>query len=287
MKVHIPFRFCISEGHPLPKQHQILCQIIYQIALANDERACIAGSHALEMIMKEMGRNSFTPNDVDIFTTLYFTDEDYDKIKRKFSKECKNHFLFFDKRFESRYRVDRMRQVLNVTIKYKGYLDHITQIDPPLQIIVLDNELPVDLRPDDIGFANNVVDRFDISICKCVIPNMLRLNEVVAMCRSDIQFWEMEYDMRKFKKSETSWNRIVKYATRGFTLTKLRFGENRVINLQDGNLRVFVGGNELLSNVTEDNFVVDPNEYDGNISVSSIDESNTSESYTNMVINDI
>ena len=115
---------------------------------------------------------------------------------------------------------------------------------------------------------------------------MVRLNKVVAMCRSDIQFWEMEYDMRKFKKSETSWNRIVKYASRGFRLTKLRFGENRVINLLDGNLRVFVGGNQLLSNVMEDNFSVDPNEYDGNVSVSSIDKSNMSESYIDMSLID-
>ena len=197
MKVHIPFQFRIVQGHSLPIQHQILCQIIYQIALANDKRACIAGSYALDMIMKEMGRNSFRPNDVDIFTTLYFTEEDYDKIKRKFSKECTNYLLCFDKRFESRSRVDRMRQVLNVTIQYNAYLDQVTQIDPPLQIIVIDNELPVYLRPDDIGFANDIVERFDISICKCIIPNLLRLNEVVAMCRSDIQFWEMEYDMQK------------------------------------------------------------------------------------------
>ena len=150
----------------------------------------------------------------------------------------------------------------------------------PLQIIVLNNKLPIDLRPDDYGFAVKVTDRFDISVCKCVIPNLLQLNEVVAMCRSDIQFWEMEYDMRKYKQSKISWKRIVKYASRGFKMTKLRFGENRVINLVDGNFCLFVSGNQLLSNMTEDICFVDPSEYNGNVSISSCDKSNTSESYT-------
>ena len=93
--------------------------------------------------------------------------------------------------------------------------------------------------------------------------------------------------MQKFKKSETSWNRIVKYASRGFRLTKLRFGQNSVINLVDGNLRVIVEGDQLLSNVTENNDCDDPNEHDGNVSISSIDESNTNESYVDMSLNNV
>ena len=70
-------------------------------------------------------------------------------------------------------RVDRMHQIWNLKIAKIWYLDNIQEIEPLLQIIVLDNKLPIDMLSNDNGFAVDVIDRFDISICKCMIPNLL------------------------------------------------------------------------------------------------------------------
>ena len=88
MIIHIPFRFRLVPGYSLSMAHQKLCQMIYQLALRNDERACIAGSYALQQITKDMGRSTFESNDVDVFTTLYFSVEDMIIFEHKFDELC-------------------------------------------------------------------------------------------------------------------------------------------------------------------------------------------------------
>jgi hypothetical protein len=253
MIIHIPYRFQISEGYSLPKSHQMLCQMIYQLALRNNERACIAGSHALQQVMSELGRTSFKSNDVDIFTSLYFDDENIKILEHKFQQLCSDHLVMTNKLLESRSGVDGMRQIWNIEIfglQRTGNVSAVRSIYPPLQVIVLNNELPIELRPDDHGFAVSVVERFDISVCKCVIPNLFRLDQVVAMSRSDIINWEMEYDMRKFKRTKLAWKRIVKYADRGFKLCRLRFEDNNVIRMVDGTVDIVTRRNRSLTNDT-------------------------------------
>jgi hypothetical protein len=224
--------------------------------------------------MKEMNQTAFTHNDVDIFTTLYFTDENMRMLEHKFEQNCTKHYFFIDKIMESKSRVDKMRQIWNIRIVRVWYLDHTTTVDPPLQIIVLDNELPTDLRPDDHGFAVNTVERFDISVCKCVIPNLLALDRVVAMSYLDVVHWEMEYDMQKFKTVEIAWKRILKYSARGFKLCRIRFGERKVIHLVDGNVRIFIRGNRVLSNETTSYSSIEQTEDIERVSMSSSNESN-------------
>jgi hypothetical protein len=175
---------------------------------------------------------------------------------------------------ESRYGVDKIRQIWNVRIVRVWYLDHATEIGPPLQIIVLNNNLPEDPQPDDCAFAINTVVRFDISVCKCVIPNLLALDKILTMSRLDIVNWEMEYDMRKFKSVEIVWKRILKYSARGFKLCRLQFGDQRVIHLVDGNIRIFAGGNQILSNETSSCISMERTETVSNISLPSSDENN-------------
>jgi len=275
MIIHVPFRFELIQGYPLPIAHQVLCQIIYQLALHNDNRACIAGSHALQQVMKEMGRTTFRSNDVDVFTTLYFTPENMRSLERKFEKQCTNHFFTVDRIMESKSRVDGMRQIWNLVIMQIRRLGNVTEVqrvDPPVQIIVLDEERPCDLRPDDSGFAGEVVDRFDISVCKCVIPNLLRLNHVVTMSRSDILNWEMEYDLRKLKSTNNAWNRLLKYSTRGFKLSRLRFDSGQVIHMVDGIIRIFEQGNQLLANEVVANSLCDSMDNIESVSILSTDE---------------
>jgi hypothetical protein len=148
MIIHIPFHFQLIQSYPLPVAHQKLCQMIYQLALHNDERACIAGSHALQQVMKEMGRATFRSNDVDVFTTLYFAAEDMKILERKFEEQCRDYFFCVDKIMESRSRVDGMRQIWNLVVMQIQRISNIAEVqtvDPPIQIIVLDNELPHDL----------------------------------------------------------------------------------------------------------------------------------------------
>ena len=126
----------------------MVCQMIYQLALRNNERACIAGSHALQQVMNELGRTSFKSNDVDIFTSLYFDDEDIKILEHKFQELCSDHMFIVDKLLESRYRVDGMRQIWNITIfglQHRGNVSEIINIDPPFQVIVLGNEMPIEL----------------------------------------------------------------------------------------------------------------------------------------------
>jgi hypothetical protein len=112
--------------------------------------------------------------------------------------------FIIDKLLESRSRVDGMQQIWNIAIfglQHTGNVSEVQSIYPPLQIIVLNNKLPIELHPDDHGFAVSVVECFNISVCKCVIPNLFRLDQVVAMSCSNIINREMEYDMHNFKKN--------------------------------------------------------------------------------------
>ena len=136
MNLHVPFHFRVYPSSSLPKLHQVLCQMLYQTALQNNKRACIAGLYALELVIKQMGRTSFHSNDINIFTTLYLSKEDLEKIETKFSQVFNDHICFTDKLFESRSRVNRMRQIWNLKIAKIWYLDNIQEIEPPLQIIV-------------------------------------------------------------------------------------------------------------------------------------------------------
>ena len=90
-------------------------------------------------------------------------------------------------------------------------------------------------------------------MCKCAIPNLFELNRAVAMSRSvilDIVNCEMEYDLRKLKSTDNAWNRLLKYANRGFKPSRLRFGNSQVIHMVDGIIRIFEQGNQLLANET-------------------------------------
>jgi hypothetical protein len=275
MIIHIPFHFQLIQSYPLPVAHQKLCQMIYQLALHNDERACIAGSHALQQVMKEMGRATFRSNDVDVFTTLYFTAEDMKILERKFEEQCRDYFFCVDKIMESRSRVDGMRQIWNLVvmqIQRIGNIAEVQTMDPPIQIVVLNNELPHDLRSNDHGFAVEVVDRFDISVCKCVIPNLFKLNRVLAISRSDILNWEMEYDLRKLKSTDNAWKRLLKYSTRGFKLSRLRFDNSQVIHMVDGIVRIFERGNQLLENDTIATPSYEPMDNIESVSILSTDE---------------
>jgi hypothetical protein len=225
--------------------------------------------------MKEMGRTTFRSNDVDVFTTLYFSAEDMKSLEWKFEEQCTNYFFVVNKIMESSSRVDGMRQIWNLVvtrIHRVGNVAELQIVDPPIQIIVLDNELPRDLQPNDHGFAVEVVDRFDISVCKCVIPNLFRLNCVVAISRSDILNWEMEYDLRKLKSTDNAWKRLLKYATRGFKLSRLRFDNSQVIHMVDGIVRIFDQGNQLLVNEAVANSPYEPIDNDESISVLSTEE---------------
>jgi hypothetical protein len=90
--------------------------MIYQLALRNNERACIAGLHALQQVMSKLGRTSFKSNDVDIFTSLYFDDKNIKILEQKFQQLCSDHLFMIDKLLESRSRVDGMQQIWNIEI---------------------------------------------------------------------------------------------------------------------------------------------------------------------------
>jgi hypothetical protein len=256
MIIHIPFRFRLVQEYSLSTAHQKLCQMIYQLALRNDERACIAGSYALQQITKDIGRTTFESNDVDVFTTLYFSVEDMIIFERKFDALCDDSYIIIDRLMESYSRVDGMRQIWNfaiVGIKRVGNIVRLQRVYPPVQLIVLNNELPRNLQLNDREFAKEVVDRFDISVCKCAIPNLFELNRAVAMSRSvllDIVNREMEYDLRKLKSTDNAWSRLLKYVARGFKLNRLRFGNCQVMYIVDGIIRIFEQGNQLLPNKT-------------------------------------
>ena len=76
-----------------------------------------------------------------------------------------------------------------------GNVSVIQDVDPPIQVIVLDNDPFTTAQPSDYRFVVDVINRFDISVCKCAIPNMLSLEQAITTSRSDIVFQEMEYDM--------------------------------------------------------------------------------------------
>jgi predicted DNA-binding transcriptional regulator len=90
--------------------------MIYQLALRNNERACIAGLHVLQQVMSKLGWMSFKSNDIDIFTSLYFDDENIKILKHKFQQLCSDHLFMIDKLLESRSRVDGMQQIWNIEI---------------------------------------------------------------------------------------------------------------------------------------------------------------------------
>ena len=168
-----------------------------------------------------------------------------------------------------------MRQIWNfvvMQIQCVGNIAEIQAVDPPIQIIVLNNELPHDLQPNEHEFAVEVVDRFDISVCKCVIPNLFKLNCVLAVSRSDILNWEMEYDLRKLKSTDNAWKRLLKYSIRGFKLSRLRFDNSQVIHMVDGIVRIFERGNQLLENDTIATPSYEPMDNVESVSILSTDE---------------
>jgi hypothetical protein len=102
--------------------------MIYQLALCNNKRACIAGLHALQQVMSELGWTSFKSNNVDIFTSLYFDDKNIKILKQKFQQLCSNHLFMTNKLLESRSRVDGMQQIWNIAIFGLQHTGNVSEV---------------------------------------------------------------------------------------------------------------------------------------------------------------
>ena len=238
----------------LGKDEQYLCQIIHQIAQINEELTCIAGSFPLTEILHQKGLPVFTSNDVNIFTTLELTDQDIKQTVRIIKRHAKDSVI------EWYNNTDRSidgcgSMVPNLLSVTDFYIHDRLQTNTrgkaregyKLQLIsVLDNVSRTDFsKLNNRSFSIRTMQNFDISVCKCAIPDVFKASTIITLALADITAHQMEYDMKKFTATDITWGRLSKYTSRGFVLFAFRFDDDKSIRMNENTLFPLMNGLSL------------------------------------------
>jgi hypothetical protein len=254
--------FTYDPRSSLRKDEQYLCQAIHQIAETNGELTCIAGSFPLTEILHQKGLPGFTSHDVNIFTTIKLTDQDINKLVRIVEKHTTDTVIeWYNNTDQS---VDGRGSMVSNLLSIKDFyiynrLDRNTRGKPKegykLQMIsVLDSVSRTDYsKRNNRSFSIRTMQTFDISVCKCAIPDVFDVSTIITLALTDVMAHRMEYDMRKFTLTDITWGRLTKYVSRGFILTAFRFDDDKIIRMNENMPFPLMNGSSFDIAVVDDN----------------------------------
>ena len=256
------FTFAYDPRSSLREEEQYLCQVVHKIAEANGELMCIAGSFPLTEILHQKGLPTFVSNDVDIFTTLEFKDQDANKIVHILEKHMKRSVIkWYNNTDQSVNGFGSM--VVNLLSIKDFYIYNRLEINTAskaregykLQLIsVLDSVPRTDYsRRNNRSFSIRTMQNFDISVCKCAIPDVFNVSSIITLAFNDIMAHQMEYDMRKFTTTDIAWGRLTKYISRGFLLSAFRFDDDKSITTNEHMLFPSLNGGSFDIAMVDDN----------------------------------
>jgi hypothetical protein len=232
----VPLPFCYG--------HSMFYQFWYQYCKDEGESFVLAGSAALQQRMADLDKASFVPNDVDFFTSARFKQMDVHKKIEEFNM-CQDKYKIelqqtMDRSTGSLYYKKGIHSVWNFKLtQYLGNKWYAPVMFPSPQIICM--KTCWYRGRDTLKFVDEVLDGFDISVCKCAIINPIDMKIIYSQADGDIKNKVLEYDMRNFVNAGDMQRRLTKYIERGFNIDRIRLERKVIIEADDaGGMRVFV-----------------------------------------------
>ena len=233
---------------PFEEEHTWIYQFLRKVCGCNNstnsgqDQVIIAGSSALDQYTRRHMGFSIEPRDVDFFTTLEIDDEEMNWLMYKMMR-CQDAFRIRADRVPYMGRLDNypltINGVWNFTIRY--FCNDGTLLEPiplPMQLICLYIPPIVPFPATIENFTDIVLQRFDLSICKCAILNDT-LMDIYVVDENEIEMLRMTYDMRKFRGSDAMKSRLWKYLDRGFILSRIQITETSFVEAGHGFLQTF------------------------------------------------
>lgn len=221
--------------------HSLLYKFLHKFCKTRHRGVVIAGSSALNKKIVSTGGRGITPNDVDFFTSLTIGDTaSIEFLVQDFNDSNDKYTLSFNTGpvYTRTSSTAGVFAVWNFQLFDNKYPTRNKAITPNPQLIcILGTSFG---GVDDVIFADEIMNRFDISICKCAIIDPCNLGNVYTRFETDIRTFKMRYDLNKFRSVSETISRIQKYQDRGYTLDRITLGRDSVIKIQNGNMRLLM-----------------------------------------------
>jgi hypothetical protein len=113
-------------------------------------------------------------------------------------------------------------------------------------------------------FVDEILENFDISVCKCAILDPLAMDNVYTLADGDIKNKVLEYYLRNFKNASDMENRLGKYTKHGFNLDRIRIGRKVIVEASIGYMRMFTDYKQKrdgsIATIAEHKFEIDFND---------------------------
>jgi hypothetical protein len=206
-----------------------------------EDRIVIAGSAALDQYTRRHMGFTIDPHDVDFFTTLELDEDEMNWLMYKMMRLQQAFHITAQKiqYFATSTYPSRIHAIYNFKLCYLDTDGKLLEpISFPVQLICL--EMPRDqLFPTSTeSFTRIVINRFDLSICKCAILSDTLL-DIFVEDEIEIQNMRMTYDLRNFRNILTMHDRIWKYLNRGFLLNRIQITSHSFITTGTGFLATY------------------------------------------------
>lgn len=256
----VPLPFCYG--------HSMFYQFWYQVCKQEGDSIVLAGSSALERrMMDHHGSSAFQPNDVDFFTSAHLKNLDVFKRVDEFNDIQSEYVLeVVDVQLSKtvpHYYKNNVHSIYNFKLSQNLGKNWCTPlVVPSPQIICMETSR---YGGRDLNrFVDEILENFDISVCKCAILDPLAMDNVYTLADGDIKNKVLEYDLRNFKNASDMENRLGKYTKRGFNLDRIRIGRKVIVEASIGYMRMFTDYKQKrdgsIATIAEHKFEIDFND---------------------------
>jgi hypothetical protein len=219
-------------------------------------------------MIEHHGSSTFEPNDVDFFTSAHLKDHDVFECVREFNN------------IQSDYNLEVVQVKLHHTCSqyYKNGIHSIYNFRLQENLgkdwckpLVLPGPQLICMKRSVYGgrdlnrFVDEVLENFDISVCKCAILDPLSMETVYALADDDIRKKVLEYDLRNFKNAGLMEKRLRKYTERGFDIDRIRIDRKVIVEASVGYMQMFTDFRQerdgTSGKTTEHQFEIDFNSF--------------------------
>lgn len=257
----VPLPFCYG--------HSMFYQFFRKICKDQGDSIVLAGSSALERrMMDHHGSSAFQPNDVDFFTSAHLKQGEVFERVKEFNKIQSEYTLDVVQiklpHTYPQYHNNGIHSIYNFRLSQNLGVNWCTPLVlPGPQLICMKTSRygGRDLK----RFVDEVLDSFDISVCKCAILDPLAMESVYTLADGDIKKKVIEYDLRNFTSADVMTERLEKYTERGFDVDRIRMGRKVIVEASVGYMRMFIDYNQerdgTSSKTPEHKFEIDFNDF--------------------------
>jgi hypothetical protein len=257
----VPLPFCYG--------HSMFYQFFRQICKDEGDSIVLAGSSALERrMMDHHGCSAFQPNDVDFFTSAHLIGRDvFDYVKEFNNIQSEYTLEVVQIRLPHtypQYHNNGVHSIYNFRLSQNLGANWCTPLVLPGPQLICMQASRYGGR-DLNRFVEEVLDSFDISVCKCAILDPLAMENVYTVADGDIKKKVLEYDLRNFTSADVMRERLQKYTDRGFDVDRIRIGRKVIVEASIGYMRMFTDYKQerdgTLGKNTQNRFDIDVNDF--------------------------